>query len=92
MYIAEDSRLWRAVGARGNQPEGGCRGATMNLTWLDASLLTVLFGIGSVIVQSLSRRGALDDKEKQQAACSRHDWVRLDSRGLVCQRCGKIPG
>jgi len=63
----------------------------MNLTWLDASLLTVLFGLGSVIVQSLGRRGALVGKEKQQAACSRHDWVRLDSRGLVCQQCGKIP-
>ena len=64
----------------------------MNLTWLDACLLTVLFGLGSVIVQSLGRRGALVGKEKQQAACSRHDWVRLDSRGLVCQQCGKIPG
>jgi len=64
----------------------------VNLTWLDASLLTVLFGLGSVIVQSLSRRGGLEGKEKRQAACSRHDWVRLDSRGLVCQRCGKIPG
>jgi hypothetical protein len=64
----------------------------MNLTWLDASLLTVLFGLGSVIVQSLSRSGALAGKEKQPAACHRHDWVRLDSRGLVCQQCGKIPG
>jgi hypothetical protein len=64
----------------------------MNLTWLDASLLAVLFGLGSVIVQSLNRRGALAGKERQQAACIRHDWVRLDSRGLVCQLCGKIPG
>jgi hypothetical protein len=48
--------------------------------------------LGSVIVQSLSRRAALEGKDKQQAACSRHDWVRLDSRGLVCQQCGKIPG
>lgn len=64
----------------------------MNLTWLDASLLTVLFGLGSLIVQGLNRRGALAGKEKGQAACRRHDWVRLDSRGLVCQQCGKIPG
>jgi hypothetical protein len=65
----------------------------MNLTWLDASLLTLLFGLGSVIVQSLGRRGAQEDREKQQAACRRHDWVRLDSyHGLVCQQCGKIPG
>lgn len=64
----------------------------MNLTWLDASLLSVLFGLGSVIVQSISRGSALAGKEKQQAACHRHDWVRLESRGLVCQQCGKIPG
>ena len=92
MYIAEKHRLCRAVDARANQREGGCRGATMNLTWLDAGLLTVLFGLGSVIVQSLSRHEALEGKGKPQAACSRHDWVRLESRGLVCQRCGKIPG
>ncbi len=64
----------------------------MNLTWLDVSLLTVLFSVGSVIVQSLSRRGELEGREKHRVACSRHDWVRLESRGLVCQRCGKIPG
>jgi len=64
----------------------------MNLTWLDASLLTVLFGLGSVIVQSLGRSGALEGREKHQTPCKRHDWVRLDSRGLVCQQCGKIPG
>lgn len=63
----------------------------MNLTWLDASLLTVLFGLGSVIAQSLGRR-AMVGKEKPRAACRRHDWVRLESRGLVCQQCGKIPG
>jgi len=89
--IAE-TPLYRAVDALGVQSQEAFRGGTMNLTWLDASLLTVLFGLGSVIVQSLDRRGTLAGKEKQQAACSRHDWVRLDSRGLVCQQCGKIPG
>jgi hypothetical protein len=65
----------------------------MNLTWLDASLLTLLFGLGSVVVRGLGRRGAQKGREKQQAVCSRHDWVRLDSyHGLVCQQCGKIPG
>lgn len=64
----------------------------MNLTWLDASLLTVLFGLGSVIVQRLGRRGRPEGSGKQQAACRRHDWVRLESSGLVCQRCGKVPG
>ena len=91
MHIAHSSLLSGAVEVRANQPEGGFRGATMNLTWLDASLLTVLFGLGSVIFQSLSR-GALEGKDTQQAPCRRHDWVRLDSRGLVCQQCGKIPG
>ncbi len=63
----------------------------MNLTWLEVSLLTVLFGVGSVIAQSLRRRGELESKEKHRVACRRHEWVRLESRGLVCQRCGKIP-
>jgi len=64
----------------------------MNLTWLDASLLTLLFGLGSVIVQSLSRLGLQESRHQPQVACHRHDWVRLDSHGLVCQSCGKIPG
>ena len=64
----------------------------MNLTWLDASLLTLLFGLGSVVVQSLSRLRAREAKEKQRTRCRRHDWVRLESHGLVCQQCGKIPG
>jgi hypothetical protein len=64
----------------------------MNLTWLDASLLTVLFGLGSVIVQSLGRRERLEGNQKQQAACRRHDWVSLGSGSLVCRRCGKVPG
>jgi hypothetical protein len=92
MYIARTRMAGRAVNARGSQLEGWCRGAKMNLTWLDASILTVLFGVGTVIVQSLSRRRELEAKEKQRVACRRHDWVRLESRGLVCQRCGKIPG
>ena len=64
----------------------------MNLTWFDASLLTLLFGLGSVIVQSLSRHEAKEGCGKQQVACGRHDWVRDESRGLICRVCGKIPG
>jgi hypothetical protein len=64
----------------------------MDLTWLDATLLTLLFGLGSLIVQSLTRQNAHGVHEKHQAACTRHDWIRIGSRGLVCQLCGKIPG
>jgi hypothetical protein len=64
----------------------------MNLSWLDASLLTLLFVLGSVVVQSLTRLGAQKVQEKPHLTCRRHDWVRTYSRGLVCQSCGKIPG
>jgi hypothetical protein len=64
----------------------------MNLTWVDASLLTVLFSLGSLIVQGLTRREAQEVVERQQAACIRHEWVRIGSHGLICQLCGKIPG
>lgn len=65
----------------------------MNLTWLDASLLTLLFGLGTVIVQSVGRHcWAQDDLGKRHVACDRHDWIRIDSHGLLCQLCGKIPG
>lgn len=64
----------------------------MNLTWFDASLLTLLFGLGSVIVQSLGRRETTEGAGKPQVACRRHDWIRDESRGLICQVCGKVPG
>ena len=55
-------------------------------------MLTVLFSLGSLIVQSLTRREAQEVAERQQAACVRHEWVRIGSHGLICQLCGKIPG
>jgi hypothetical protein len=55
-------------------------------------LLTVLFSLGSLIVQSVTRREAQEVAERQQAACVRHEWVRIGSHGLICQLCGKIPG
>jgi hypothetical protein len=64
----------------------------MDLSWLDVTLLMVLFGLGSVIVQSLGRRRVQEAREKQRPSCRKHDWVRLDSFGLVCRSCGKIPG
>jgi hypothetical protein len=65
----------------------------MDLTWFDATLLTLLFGIGSLLVQSLTRQqSAHRVGQKRHVACARHDWVRAGSRGLVCQACGKIPG
>jgi hypothetical protein len=65
----------------------------MNLTWLYASLLTLLFGLGTVMVRGVGRRSrAQDDLGKQCVACDRHDWIRIDSHGLICQRCGRIPG
>ena len=64
----------------------------MNLSWFDAGLLTLLFGFGSVIAQSLSRRWAREGQGTPLAACGRHDWYRDKSRGLVCRQCGKIPG
>jgi hypothetical protein len=64
----------------------------MNLTWVDAGLLTVLFTLGSLIVQSLARFGVRAGRQKPPVVCDRHSWVRLGAHGLVCQGCGKIPG
>ncbi len=43
----------------------------MNLTWIDAGLLSLLFSLGSLIVQSMTRREAQEVVERQQAACVR---------------------
>jgi len=64
----------------------------MSLTWMDAGVLTVVFTLGSLIVQSLARRGMKADQGRPTVTCDRHSWVRLGSHGLVCQGCGKIPG
>jgi hypothetical protein len=63
----------------------------MNLTWADAGLLTVLFTLGSVVAQGLARLGTYADRHEPPIACDRHTWVRLDTHGLVCQGCGKVP-
>lgn len=62
----------------------------MNLTWLDASLLMLLFGVGTVIARSLDRSETQEPQGK--VICHRHEWVRNDSEGLICEWCGKIPG
>jgi hypothetical protein len=64
----------------------------MELTWLDATLLMLLFGLGSLIVQTLGRRRVQEAREKHRVICRKHDWVRVDSFGLICRSCGKIPG
>jgi hypothetical protein len=89
MHIADN----RSVGTTAdNVVEQTAPRCEMNLTWVDASLLTVLFSLGSLIVQSVTRREAQEVAERQQAACVRHEWVRIGSHGLICQLCGKIPG
>ena len=68
----------------------------MGITWLDVSLLTLLFSLGAVLITQsifyLSRRDAQEARRNRQAACQRHEWVRKESIGLVCRLCGKIPG
>ncbi|HSB78734.1 MAG TPA: hypothetical protein VLM91_08105 [Candidatus Methylomirabilis sp.] len=68
----------------------------MSLTWVDVSLLTLLFTFGAVLITQsilyLSRRDAQEVRRNRQAACFRHEWIRQDSTGLVCRLCGKIPG
>jgi hypothetical protein len=89
MHIADK----RNVGTTGDSVvEQTAPRCEMNLTWIDASLLTLLFSLGSLIVQGLTRREAQEGVVRQQAACIRHEWVRIGSHGLICQLCGKIPG
>ncbi len=89
MHIADN----RSVGTTGDDVvEQTAPRCEMNLTWIDASLLTLLFSLGSLIVQGLTRREAQEVVVRQQAACIRHEWVRIGSHGLICQLCGKIPG
>jgi hypothetical protein len=89
MHIADNRSVGTTVDNVVEQTAPRCE---MNLTWVDASLLTVLFSLGSLIVQGLTRREAQEVVERQQAACIRHEWVRIGSHGLICQLCGKIPG
>lgn len=67
----------------------------MGLTWVDVSLITLLFGLGAVLITQsilyLSRRDAQEVRRNRQAACLHHEWVRHDA-GLVCRLCGKTPG
>jgi hypothetical protein len=68
----------------------------MGLTWMDVSLLTLLFSLGAILITQsilyLSRRDAQEVQRNRQAACFRHEWIRHESRGLVCRLCGKTPG
>ncbi len=69
----------------------------MALTWIDISLLTLLVSLGAVLVTQsliyLTQRDAQEVRHNRQAACGRHEWMRLDpTTGLVCRLCDKIPG
>jgi hypothetical protein len=68
----------------------------MTLAWMEVSLLTILFGLAGLLIgrglSSLFRRGAPAARRNRQATCRHHDWTRRESGGLVCRRCGKIPG
>lgn len=68
----------------------------MGLTWMDVSLLTLLFSLGAILITQsivyLTHRDAQEVTRNRQAACFRHEWVRRESTGLVCRLCGKTPG
>lgn len=69
----------------------------MSLTWIDISLLTMIISLGAVLVMQsliyLTQRDAQEVRQNRQAACRRHEWVRLDpATGLTCRLCGKLPG
>lgn len=68
----------------------------MTLTWMDVSLLTILFSLAGFLIgrglSSLSRRDLQEARRNRQATCRHHDWTRHESGGLLCRRCGKIPG
>jgi hypothetical protein len=63
---------------------------------MDVSLFTLLFSLAAVLVAHsfsyLSQRDAQEVLRNRQAACTRHEWIRHESAGLVCRLCGKIPG
>ena len=69
----------------------------MPLTWIDISLLTLLFSLAAVLVTQtvmyLNQRDAQEVRLNRQATCRRHEWMRLDpTTGLICRLCDKIPG
>lgn len=69
----------------------------MSLTWIDLSLVTLLISLAAVLVTQsliyLTHRDAQEVRRNRQAACRRHEWIRLDSTtGLICRLCGKTPG
>lgn len=69
----------------------------MALTWIDISLVMLLISLAAVLVTQsliyLTHRDAQEVRRNRQAACMRHEWMRLDTPpGLICRLCGKIPG
>lgn len=68
----------------------------MALTWMDVSLLTILFSLAGFLIgrgfSYLIRRDVQEARRNRQATCRRHDWMRRESGGWVCRRCGKVPG
>jgi hypothetical protein len=69
----------------------------MSISWIDISLVTLLISLAAVLVTQsliyLTHRDAQEVRRNRQAACRRHEWIRLDpTSGLICRLCGKIPG
>ncbi len=68
----------------------------MGISWFDLSIVMLLVSLAAILtVQSLiylSRRDAQEILRNRQAMCRPHQWVRRESKGLVCRLCGKIPG
>jgi hypothetical protein len=63
---------------------------------MDIGLLAILVSLAGVLAgKVLSYLRVLDAWEmrrNRQAGCRPHGWVRQEEGGLVCRRCGKIPG
>ncbi len=68
----------------------------MALTWIDVSLLTLLFSLAAILMAQsllyLNRRDAQEVIRNRQATCRRHEWMRHEAGGLICRLCGKTPG
>lgn len=68
----------------------------MGLTWADVSLITLLISLAAVLTAHsltyLNRRDAQEVLRNRQATCKPHEWVSREPTGLICRRCGKIPG
>ena len=52
----------------------------MALTWIDVSLLTLLFSLAAILMARsllyLNQRDAQEVTRNRQATCTRHEWVK----------------